>query len=137
MFCHHRRNRSAASRAPPPAPELHAEPSPHRPLTLAHGLAFAELYSTEGAARVDGLFVAHLEAADAALAARLTRWRAATPAPSRRKAESELLIALGPHLEDFLGALFGIEADVGRSRRGIMSSRRSTRSSASSSSARR
>ena len=29
-----------------------------------------------------------------------------------RKDESSLLIALGPHLEDFLGALFGIEGEV-------------------------
>ena len=109
---------------------------PIRPLTLAHGLAFTDLYSTAGAARVDGLFVAHLEAADAALAARLApRVRARTT--SARKAESELLIALGPHLEDFLGALFGIEPMCGRSRRDITSWRRFTRSSASSSSARR
>ena len=82
-----------------------------RPLTLAHGLAFTELYSTDGAARLDGLFVAHLEEADAPLAARLDAARA-SPADLTRKDESELLIALGPHLEDFLGALFGIEADV-------------------------
>ena len=44
----------------------------HRPLKLAHGLAFADLYSADGASKIDGYFIAHLHAADAALAARLT-----------------------------------------------------------------
>ena len=82
-----------------------------RSLTLAHGLAFADLYSVEGAARVDSQFIAHLEGADAALAARLRTARA-DPGALAPKAESELLIALGPHLEDFIGALFGIEAEL-------------------------
>ena len=48
----------------------------------------------------------------------MRRWRRALPRRARipprwiRKGESELLIALGPHLEDFLAALFGIEGDV-------------------------
>ena len=84
---------------------------PIRPLKLAHGLAFADLYSADGAAKVDALFIAHLEAADAALASRLAAARA-NPDALSRKDESSLLIALGPHLEDFLGALFGIEGEV-------------------------
>jgi len=87
---------------------------PHDPtptLKLPQGLAFADLYSAGGAARVDALFVTHLQAADAALAARLVAARA-SPAALDRKGESELLIALGPHLEDFLAAIFGIEPDV-------------------------
>jgi NADPH-dependent glutamate synthase beta subunit-like oxidoreductase len=86
-------------------------PHPTPTLKLPHGLAFADLYSADGAARVDGRFVDHLQSADAALAARLTAARV-NPAALDRKGESELLIALGPHLEDFLAALFGIEADV-------------------------
>ena len=86
-------------------------PHPTPTLKLPHGLAFADLYSDDGAARVDGRFVDHLQSADAALAARLTAARV-NPAALERKGESELLIALGPHLEDFLAALFGIEADV-------------------------
>ncbi len=88
---------------------MHANPTPT--LSLPHGLAFADLYSVEGAARVSALFAAHLAAADVALAARLSTARA-NPEVLERKAESELLIALGPHLEDFLAALFGIVADV-------------------------
>ena len=86
-------------------------PDPDRPLKLSHGLAFADLYSSDGAARVDRRFVDHLQSADAALAARLATARA-NPEALERKAESELLIALGPHVEDFVAALFGIEPEV-------------------------
>src|SRR5687768_8899352 len=46
-------------------------------LASPHGLTFADLYTVEGAARVDALFLADLEAADAALAQRLAAARAA------------------------------------------------------------
>ncbi|HET9011029.1 MAG TPA: hypothetical protein VFN38_04405, partial [Gemmatimonadaceae bacterium] len=85
-------------------------PTP-RPLALPAGLAFGDLYSAGGAARVDALFVAHLREADAALADRLMQARA-EPDALERKAESELLIALAPHVEDFLAALFGIVAET-------------------------
>ncbi|MGE5090294.1 MAG: FAD-dependent oxidoreductase [Candidatus Levyibacteriota bacterium] len=80
-------------------------------LNLAHGLTFADLYTAEGAARIDALFVAHLAAADAdaALAGRLAAARA-DPAALAAKEESALLIDLAPHLEDFLAELFGIGA---------------------------
>ena len=42
--------------------------------------------------------------------------RARIPARLDRKAESALLIAIGPHLEDFLAALFGIERRRARAR---------------------
>jgi hypothetical protein len=84
---------------------------PIRPLKLAHGVAFADLYSADGASKVDSLFIAHLEAADAGLASRIAAARA-NPDALPRKDESSLLIALGPHVEDFLGALFGIEGEV-------------------------
>jgi NADPH-dependent glutamate synthase beta subunit-like oxidoreductase/NAD(P)H-flavin reductase len=79
-------------------------------LSLPWGLAFPDLYSTAGAARIDALFVDHLRAADVALAERLV---AARTAPSiERKAEADLLLAVGPHLEDFLAMLFGIAPEV-------------------------
>ena len=84
---------------------------PSRPLALPAGLEFADLYSGEGAARIDALFVAHLRGADAALAERLAAARERSEALDR-KSESELLIALAPHLEDFVAALFGIGAEV-------------------------
>ena len=76
-------------------------------LTLAHGLAFADLHSEEGLQRVDALFVRHLQASDGALAQRLADGRA-EPAALAAKAEADLLLALAPHLEDFLADLFGI-----------------------------
>ncbi len=85
--------------------------APARPLKLSHGLAFADLYSNDGVERVDGRFVDHLQVVDAALAARLAAARA-NPNAVERKAESELLIALGPHVEDFVATLFGIEPEV-------------------------
>ena len=106
-------------------------------LKLAHGLAFADLYSVDGAATHRRAVRRRIcEAADAALAARLAAARAA-PDALARKDESELLIALAPHLEDFVARCSASSAKCGRSRRGTTSSRRFTPSSASSSSARR
>jgi NADPH-dependent glutamate synthase beta subunit-like oxidoreductase/NAD(P)H-flavin reductase len=81
------------------------------PLRLAHGLGFADLYSAEGAARIDALFLAHLAKSDASLSERLNAARVDACALSP-KAESELLIAVAPHLEDFVAHLFGIEIEV-------------------------
>ena len=80
-------------------------------LRLAHGLAFADLYTTEGAARIDRLFLDHLEGADAPLAGRLREARK-TPGALGNRAEGDLMIALGPHVEDFVAALFGVEDEV-------------------------
>jgi NADPH-dependent glutamate synthase beta subunit-like oxidoreductase/NAD(P)H-flavin reductase len=85
-------------------------PASDTALTLAHGLTFDDLYSVEGARRIDTHFAAHLAAADAALAARLESARR-DPGALAAKDESALLIALAPHLEDFLAALFGVEAE--------------------------
>ncbi len=81
------------------------------PLRLAHGLTFADLYSVEGAARIDALFATHLAKADSSLSERLVAARA-DPSSLMAKAESELLIALAPHVEDFIAHLFGVEVDV-------------------------
>ena len=81
-------------------------------LHLAYELSFSDLYSIDGLARLDAGFLADLENADAALAARLKAARA-HPAALARKDESELLIAVAQHLEDFLARLFGIESEVG------------------------
>src|SRR4051794_9406984 len=80
-------------------------------LSLAFGLAFADLYTTEGALHVDAAFLRELAAADPVLAERLRAARA-EPASVVGKAEADLLIAVAPHLEDFLGRLFGIEREV-------------------------
>ncbi|HMA31915.1 MAG TPA: FAD-dependent oxidoreductase [Casimicrobiaceae bacterium] len=80
-------------------------------LNLAHGLTFADLYTAQGAARIDSLFVGHLAAADRALAGRLAAARA-DPAALAAKDESTLLVAIAPHLEDFIADLFGVGAAV-------------------------
>ena len=63
----------------------------------------------KGLARIDALFLAHL--APTGLADQLAAARR-DPDGLEPKAESELLIALGPHLEDFLARLFGIETEA-------------------------
>jgi NADPH-dependent glutamate synthase beta subunit-like oxidoreductase/NAD(P)H-flavin reductase len=80
-------------------------------LTLAHGLSFDALYAREGLLRIDALFVEHLRAADTELAARLLQARQ-DPVLLAKLEESQLLIALAPHLEDFIAALFRIEDAV-------------------------
>ena len=86
-------------------------PDPTRPLQLAARPRLRRSVHGRRRRAHRRLFVAHLQAADAALAARLAAARA-NPDALDRKDESELLIALGPHLEDFLAALFGIETEV-------------------------
>src|SRR6185437_11573942 len=76
-----------------------------------YGLSFAELYDRDGLIRLDRAFIAHLAAADAALHGRLMAGRA-DPEALDRKSESDLLVDLAPHLEDFLGHLFGIAGEV-------------------------
>src|SRR5689334_1457702 len=80
-------------------------------LALQHGLTFSDLYDRDGLIRLDRAFVAHIAAADVALHDRLMAGRA-DPDALDRKAESDLLVDLAPYLEDFLGHLFGIGADV-------------------------
>ena len=80
-------------------------------LALAHGLTFQDLYTVEGAQRLDARFRAHLQAIDPLLAERLDAARA-DPDALERKAEATLLIDVAPHLEDFLATLFAIEAEV-------------------------
>ena len=80
-------------------------------LVLQHGLSFADLYSREGLVRLDAAFMAHLQGADASLFALLVGGRAA-PEKLAAKDESDLIVDVAPHLEDFIAALFGIQAEV-------------------------
>ena len=75
------------------------------------GLTFEDLYDTEGLTKVDNAFTDHLRVADRDLCDRLTAARTA-PDALDDKAGSQLIIDLGPHLEDFLGALFGITREI-------------------------
>jgi NADPH-dependent glutamate synthase beta subunit-like oxidoreductase/NAD(P)H-flavin reductase len=87
----------------------HPTSSPAAP-NLGFGFAFPDLYKRDALARLDERFLEFIAEADAALRERLLAARAAPPADA--KLESELLIALAPHLEDFLGRLFGIEDEL-------------------------
>ena len=75
-------------------------------MKLSFDLGFGDLYQRAGLLRVDAAFLAFLEPAvrDRLVDARKT--------PPTGKPESELLIALAPHLEDFLARLFGIESEA-------------------------
>jgi len=80
-------------------------------LSLAHGLAFEDLYRREGLLKVDAAFLAALGAHDAELKRRLEAARH-TPDSLSGKDESALILALAPHLERFVTDLFGIGAEV-------------------------
>src|SRR6266849_11204920 len=80
-------------------------------LALQHGLSFADLYGRDGLVRLDRAFVAHLVDSDATLHDRLMAARS-DPDSIEHQTESGLLVDLAPHLEDFVGELFGIAAEV-------------------------
>src|SRR3954468_7417218 len=80
-------------------------------MRLAFDLSFADLYEREGLLRVDQAFLAHLGEADGALKDKLLAGRA-DPKSLGARAESDLLVALAPHFEDFVAGLFGIEAEA-------------------------
>ncbi|MGE5640866.1 MAG: FAD-dependent oxidoreductase [Clostridia bacterium] len=78
-------------------------------MNLAFGLHFNDLYERDGLQRVDAAFLAFLREADGALHDKLQLARK-DPPPGR--AESDLLVALAPHVDDFLAKLFAIEAEA-------------------------
>ncbi|HEX6895442.1 MAG TPA: hypothetical protein VF146_09225, partial [Bryobacteraceae bacterium] len=80
-------------------------------LELRFGLAFEDLYQRDGLLRVDAAFLEHLALADAPLHGRLLEART-NPGDLAPKDQSELIIALAPHVEDFLGELFGITGEI-------------------------
>jgi NADPH-dependent glutamate synthase beta subunit-like oxidoreductase/NAD(P)H-flavin reductase len=78
-------------------------------MQLGFDIRFSDLYEREGLLRVDAAFLGFLGDADAALRDKLIASREKTPAG---REESDLLVALAPHVEDFLARLFGIEAEA-------------------------
>ena len=75
------------------------------------GLDFGDFYSRDGLVRLDARFVAFLHERNPDLHGRLMAARAA-PDDLAGKPESELLIALAPELEDFIGELFGVTHEM-------------------------
>ena len=84
---------------------------PASELSLRFGFNFTDLHDRDALVRLDSAFVEFVREADAGLSERLITARE-DPAALAAKAESELLIALAPHFEDFLARLFGIESEL-------------------------
>ena len=80
-------------------------------LNLRYGFSFRDLYNRDGLLRLDAAFLQFLGEVDAALRARLEAARGA-PDALAKKDESDLLLAVAPHLDDFLGDFFGIQTQV-------------------------
>jgi len=75
------------------------------------GLRFEDLYEHEGLQRLDALFLERLARTATALRDDLELART-RPQALTSKQESELLLALSPHLDTFIAWLFGIENEV-------------------------
>jgi NADPH-dependent glutamate synthase beta subunit-like oxidoreductase/NAD(P)H-flavin reductase len=86
---------------------------PPAQLQLSFGISFADLYDQGALVRLDAAFLDWVGEADAGLRARLESART-HPEALAAKEESDLLIALAPLLEDFLGRLFGIGPELQR-----------------------
>ena len=80
-------------------------------LRLQFGITFADFYERDGLVRVDEAFLRFLAAADAPLHERLLQVRASLQ-PLAHKEESDLILRLAEPLEDFIGDLFGIQAEI-------------------------
>jgi NADPH-dependent glutamate synthase beta subunit-like oxidoreductase/NAD(P)H-flavin reductase len=83
------------------------------PLTFnsPSGIAFEDFYARDGLLQIDRMFLERLTTFDAALHERLLAAREA-PAPLAAKQESDLLLALTSHLDDFIAWLFDIEGEA-------------------------
>jgi NADPH-dependent glutamate synthase beta subunit-like oxidoreductase/NAD(P)H-flavin reductase len=84
---------------------------PLRPLALGFGLDFGQLYDRAGLVKLDGAFCDYLQARSPDHHAALLSARQ-DPQAQARKASSNLITAIAPYLEDFLGILFGIESEL-------------------------
>jgi len=80
-------------------------------LALGFGIDFPGLYRHDGLLALDRAFVAFLGAANATLGDRLAAGRA-DPQALSAKDESALILEVAPHLERFVGELFGIVDEV-------------------------
>ncbi len=83
----------------------------NRILSLSFGFSFEDLYSRDGLVRLDAQFLSTLAEASPELHTRLLAVRE-NPADLALKPSSELLIEVAPYLDDFIGKLFGIEAEL-------------------------
>lgn len=82
-------------------------------LNLSYGLRFTDLHERDGLLRLDAEFMRILGKENDSLRQQLVAARN-NPALLATKDESELLIALAPHVDDFVGGLFNIRTEVGQ-----------------------
>lgn len=80
-------------------------------LLLPFGLSFHDLYRRDGILQLDARFLAQLGELNPQLHARLLAAREIPPG-AHTKESSELIIALAPYLEDFIGQVFGIGTEL-------------------------
>lgn len=80
-------------------------------LKLAFGLTFSDLHEREGLLRLDAAFIDDLRKNAPSFVERVASARAANEL--ERKAESELMVELAPHIESFVARLFGISDAIG------------------------
>ena len=80
-------------------------------LSLQFGLAFHDLYQREGLLKLDAAFLAELAEHSSTLHARLLAARE-DQTTLTVKQRSELIVELATHLEDVVGKLFGIDAEL-------------------------
>ena len=80
-------------------------------LTPGFDLSFTDLYARGGLLKVDAAFLTELASSDMAVWTRLIAARK-DAATLDAKTESQLLIDLAPHVDDFIGKLFGIGQEV-------------------------
>jgi NADPH-dependent glutamate synthase beta subunit-like oxidoreductase/NAD(P)H-flavin reductase len=78
---------------------------------LGFGFTFADLNGRDGLIQLDKQFLEVLAVRDTGLRHRLLAARAAADSLPGRD-ESDLVVALGPHLDEFVAELFGIQSDT-------------------------
>ncbi|HEV8145958.1 MAG TPA: FAD-dependent oxidoreductase [Bryobacteraceae bacterium] len=78
---------------------------------LRGGFSLEDLYAREGLVRLDAAFLTQLKAADTALYGMLIAARE-KPAALEGKAHSELILELAPHVDTFVGELFGVTQEL-------------------------
>lgn len=76
-------------------------------MKLNYNLHFEDLYSSTGCIKIDELFKEHLNSVGL-----LSKLEFARTNPLLGKEESDLILELAPHLEDFIAKLFSIESEV-------------------------
>ena len=85
-------------------------------IDLRFGISFEDLYQREGLVKLDGVFLNQLKGGAPGLHEQLLAARANPPA-AHTKSGSELIIELAPYVEDFIGELFCIEAELSELKR--------------------